>query len=237
MTEVTYRALSEAAVEEIAKLSELGVRPEDIVMVTTQDVFWAASAYEPFWCLNHNIQALAAAAKFCEYDVGVINEDTGTMFRAAIKGMRSFNGMKPGTLIVVSDEDKNGQAHIYSMEERGWLTTQFRDTGLTISFGYNHERVMASADAAAETVADMLMNELPFTPGVAAQAPEFDPESMFLNYQWVPSQFEHFQIPETPKARNISSVRIKSKKPVDAKPDTTAIDEFLGSFKVLKSAT
>ena len=86
MTEVTYRALAEAAFEEISRLSALGVRSEDIVMVVTQDVFWAASVYESRWCLNHNVQELTVAAKFYGHDVGAINEEAGTIFRAAIKG-------------------------------------------------------------------------------------------------------------------------------------------------------
>ena len=87
MTEVTYRALAEAAFEEISRLSALGVRSEDIVMVVTQDVFWAASVYESRWCLNHNVQELTVAAKFYGHDVGAINEEAGTIFRAAIKGL------------------------------------------------------------------------------------------------------------------------------------------------------
>lgn len=236
MTEVTYRTLSEAAFEEIAKLSALGVRSEDIVMVITQDVFWAASVYETRWCLNHNVQELTVSAKFYGHDVGVINEESETMFRAAIKGLYDSQDMDDGALVVI-DSDSRNQADVYIMERSSGHTTQLRDTGLTVSFGYNQEAATTmSIDVAADAAAELLQEPLfMIKPDLSKY---FEPlYTTGLNYQWVPSQFEHFQLYEEPKTRAIGSACIKPKKKVEAKPDTSALDEFLSSFKVLESAT
>lgn len=236
MTEVTYRALSEAAFEEMARLSALGVRSEDIVMVATQDVFWAASVYESRWCLNHNVQELTVAAKFYGHDVGVINEDAETMFKAAIKGLYGSQDMEPGTLMAIDDDN---QVRIYAMERSNGRTTQLRDIGLTVSFGYGREMAAAetATDVAARAVADMLLKDPLFAPTTDMfryTEPTFATE---YDRQWTPSPFTQFLIQDSQKTRTISSVSIKPKKKAEVQPDTTALDEFLGSFKVLKSAT
>ena len=236
MTEVTYRALSEAAFEEMARLSALGVRSEDIVMVVTQDVFWAASVYESRWCLNHNVQELTVAAKFYGHDVGVINEEADTMFRAAIKGLYGSQDMEPGTLMVIDDDN---QARIYAMERSNGRTTQLRDIGLTVAFGYDREMATAATttDVAARAVADMLLEDPLFAP--TANMFRYMEPTFATGYdrQWAPSPFTQFLIQDSPKTRTIGSVSIKPKKKAEVQPDTTALDEFLGSFKVLKSAT
>ena len=236
MTEVTYRALAEAAFEEISRLSALGVRSEDIVMVVTQDVFWAASVYESRWCLNHNVQELTVAAKFYGHDVGAINEEAGTIFRAAIKGLYGSQDMEPGTLMVIDDDN---QARIYAMERSNGRTTQLRDMGLTVSFGYGREMATAATatDVAARAVADMLLEDPLFAP--TTDMFRYMEPTLATGYdrQWAPSPFTQFLIQDSPKARTIGSVNIKPKKKAEVQPDTTALAEFLGSFKVLKSAT
>lgn len=232
MTEATYRALAEAAFEEIARLSALGVRSEDIVLIATQDVFWAAYVYDLHWCLRHNVRELTVAASFYGHDVGVINERAGTMltiFRAAIKGLYGFQDMEPRTLMVVDDDN---QAKVYAVERPNGQTAQLRDIGFTVSFGYNREAMAASTDTAAETVRDMLVEDPLFisTGGIFKYTePLFATE---YTHQWFPNPSE-----EGSKAEGAGPADIKLRGKAEVRPDIADLDAFLCSFKVLKSAT
>ena len=58
------------------------------------------------------------------------------------------------------------------------------------------------------------------------------------NQKWTAAtDIECFRMPTRPKAKTIDSVDVKYKKQAETKLDTAALDEFLGSFKVLGSAT
>ena len=105
------------------------------------------------------------------------------------------------------------------MERSNGRTTQLRDMGLTVSFGYGREMATAATatDVAARAVADMLLEDPLFAP--TTDMFRYMEPTLATGYdrQWAPSPFTQFLI--------------------QVQPDTTALDEFLGSFKVLKSAT
>lgn len=247
MTETTYRALSEAAADEITKLSAIGARSEDIVIVATRDVFSTAYTYDPFFFQSYDVRELTVTARFCRYVVGVVNEDTRTMFRAAIRGIRGLydlQDIEPGTL-VVSDDDN--QAKVYTVGRFDGLATQLHDIGLTVSFKNNQETMLSAANVAAETAAN------PLFPSRGNRFRYIEPSFVTeYDYQWLQSPFNLGvwtdinalsrsslnQLLRQTDARATCSVKnVESEKRAEAKPDTAALDEFLSSFNILASAT
>lgn len=236
MTETTYRALSEAAVDEITKLSEIGVRSEDIVIVATRDVFSTAYTYGPFFFLSHDVRELTVTARFCGCVVGIVNEDTRTMFKAAIRGLYDLQDIEPGTLVV---SDDNNQAKVYTVGRFDGLATQLHDIGLTVSFKNNQETLLSAANVAAETAS------APLFPSRGNRFRYIEPSfATEYGYQWIQSPFQAWyhspfrQILHSSKARDTDFVKnFKPRKQAEAKPDTVALDEFLSSFNVLKPAT
>lgn len=241
MDRATYETLCQEALTELEHLIAIGVDPNNIVGVMTRNVFQAAVRYERYLRTNWDEREMVVLAKFNGYNVGVINERNKTrMFRFAVRGMNYIAGMNCGTLIVVND---GNAAQIYELDRVGAPTVQFFNTGLTVSFENDRTFGEQAVTVAADTAADALIRgglggrDFLSTPIENIFKFAGSPFATEYGYWWVPSQHECFQTPERSKTRNIGRMNIEPKKQAKVKPDTSALDEFLDSFKVLKSAT
>lgn len=253
MDRATYETLCQGALTELEHLIAIGVDPNNIVGVITCDVFQAAVRYKRYWRTSWDEREMVVLAKFNGYDVGVINEHNKTgMFRFAVRGMNYIAGMNHGTLIVVNDDNVT-QLQLYELDRVDAPAVQFSNTGLTVSFRSDRILEGQAATVAADTADDIFIRgglggrdflSMPIEDIFKFTRQPFATEyeyrwipSWYEHFQRVPSQYEHFQIPEKTKTRDIGHVNIEPKKQAKVKPDTSALDEFLGSFKVLKSAT
>lgn len=122
------------AIARAERLCAIGVNPENIVIVMTEDAYQFCAATDLNFSTNYLVESMATKAKLYGYDVGIINEcaneTIGTELMAASKGMDYYAGMEPGDVIIVNDEA--GVAHLYTLESEPPVC--FADTGWTVKF-------------------------------------------------------------------------------------------------------
>lgn len=248
MTDATYNALVEDAIHGADRLRGLGVRPENIALVMTQDVYWKAAAQDTNLFTEYAPVTMTRRARLYEYDVGIINEDAETMFKAAVKGMNYHDGMEIGDTIVV---DEGVQAvGLFVLDKIDPVC--FSDTGLTVTFDIEATlrdiAISVTADATANVIRAATPDDLGWRPPTVW-------EPMFL-----PSEHEYRQSGPTFAEINFdeladivrraqpgwlepgsvsytfSSVKQPKKEPPPKKEerlspeDTKELDEFLKSF-------
>lgn len=134
MSDLTYETMRRDAIARAERLRAIGVNPEDIVIVMTEDVYRFSAANDFNFSMTYRAERMATTAELYGYDVAIVNECADgameTELMAASKGMNYYAGMEAGDIIIVYDE--TGTAHLYTLEAGpgAWFT----DTGRTVRF-------------------------------------------------------------------------------------------------------
>lgn len=235
MTLEEFRMIESVVPCGIQRLREANVSEEDIAIVASRDIYEAMQHFSEH---NFGVNILDFHATYCGYNIYIIEQDVNEVFAPAVQNgfFTQFNAgqLNDGDVIIIESDD--GTDHVYTKEEADGPAIFFKDAELTVRQAHQNMR-------SEYTVASGLMDRN------GRMYNRFSPTwELEYSTDWLPIDAGSFTSTLEQQLEAVASTisggaraPVGAKKPPREKKltseDTRELDEFLGSFKVLESAT
>ncbi len=141
MTTEEYRAMEREALDNLQRLNTIGIIGDNIAFVMSQDAYLAALTETGTVCraadYSESGEQTGIRSVYRGYDIFIINEESRSIFRPAVKGIRggsvSYDKLSLGDLVI--SETVAEDPRIFAKMQLEPLV--FNDTGLTVRRQYD----------------------------------------------------------------------------------------------------